>query len=138
MRKVLLCLLTLMLLSFVSNQIFAFGEIPQTRLHNDKCLGVHQMKVLQVLDDGILANLCPSEYPSYYKDCFDAARSEGEIVYMPVNPKYNDYVDDQKITLPNTQCFCKDGTFKYTTNGGVEKTVRKIKIVSSAAPGSTK
>lgn len=144
MKKIIISLL---FATMLASNCFSMGEAPlderkapldETRPHNENCYGPHQMKVLQVLDDGILANLCPKEYPSYYHDCFDAAVAEGELVYIAVNPKYNDYVDGQKVTLPKTQCFSKDGTYRYTTKSGDIKTVRKIKIVSSGAPSSTK
>jgi len=91
------------------------------------------MRVLQVIsnssDNGILAFLCPIEYPSYYANAFEACSVQGDLVFMAVNPKENDYVDDQKITLPDNQCFVPDGTFSYVTRRDMDKRVRKIKLI---------
>ena len=86
------------------------------------------------MNDGILAYLCPTEYSSIYDDAFDACIVKGDIVYMSVRPHNNDYVDDQKVTLPDDKCFIADGTYTYTTVKNLQKRVRKIKIMNSQIP----
>ncbi|MBX3720199.1 MAG: hypothetical protein KF713_00020 [Turneriella sp.] len=94
------------------------------------CYESNKIKVMQIFDKGILAHLCPIEYRKFYQDEFDACRAEGELVFLPVKPNENDYVDDQKVTLPQNQCFAPDGTFSYTRSDDVQKRVRKIKIIN--------
>jgi hypothetical protein len=108
---------------------------PSKTIQNDKCFESQKMKVFQVLEDGILAHICPTEYPSYFDNAFDACATKGDIVYMSVNPKQNDYVDDQKIELPENNCFGSDGTYSYlTAKDNLKKTVRKIRIINSEVP----
>ena len=98
-------------------------------IHGETCKKSPRLKVFQVLDDGILAYLCPTDYPSLYDDAFEACIVKGDLVYMPVAPKTNDYVDNQKVTLPQSQCFAANGTYSYTRRDGHTATVRKIKIL---------
>lgn len=86
------------------------------------------------MDYGILAHLCPTDYPSYFDNVFDACALKGDVVFMPVKKSQNDFVDDQKITLPDELCFVPDGVFKYSTVKDREKTVRKITIIEAVVP----
>lgn len=99
-------------------------------LNGEKCMASPNLIILQVLDHGILAQLCPVDYPDYYNNAFDACAIKGDTVHMAIPPEQNDYVDNQKITLNNTQCFVSDGTYKYIRNDGIRSTVRNIKIVT--------
>ena len=98
-------------------------------IRGENCLESPRLKVFQVLDTGILAHLCPTDYPSYYEDAFEACAVKGDLVYMSVPKKTNDYVDNQKVTLIKTQCFVGDGTYSYTRSDGHKATVRNIKIL---------
>ena len=119
----------------IGSRLFAFGEsVPR----NENCLETDKMKVFQVLENGILGHLCPNDYPDYYDNSFDACNVKGEIIFMAVSPKNNDYVDDQQVTLPSEQCFAKNGTYTYTTQKGFSKTIRKIKIIPSAVTTPSK
>lgn len=53
----------------------------------------------------------------------NACQLQGDLVYLPV-PGKNDYVDDQKVTLPEEVCYVPDGTFSYEAQNG-KKTVLK-------------
>lgn len=94
------------------------------------------LQVFQVLDNGILAHLCPVDYPSFYSDAFEACIAKGDLVFMSVPPKANDYADNQKITLTKTQCFVGDGTYSYPRKDGVKATVRNIKILEEPSPST--
>lgn len=100
----------------------------------ESCLESPKLKVFQVLDTGILAHLCPTDYPSYYEDAFEACTIKGDLVYLAVPKKTNDYVDNQKVTLTKTQCFVGDGTYSYTRSDGHKATVRNIKILEESQP----
>ncbi len=115
MKKITLILLFLL----SSSAVFAGGE-PVGR--NENCLGDQRLEVLQVLNDGILGHLCPA-----FDDCY-----KGDLVYMYVNHSQNDYVDNQIIELPDTQCFGKNGTYSYINKRDDRKTIRRVKIISSA------
>ena len=108
---------------------------PPTKNRNENCFDSFKMKVFQVGDTSILARLCPIDSPRYYQDPWDYCDLKGDLVYMEV-PINNDYVDDQKISLPEKKCFISDGTYSYKTRDGFDKTVRKIKIIDSQVPNS--
>ena len=95
-----------------------------------------RLQVFQVLDGGILAYLCPVDYPSYFDNAFEACMAKGDLVFMSVARKANDYVDNQKVTLTKTQCFVGDGTFSYTRKDHDKATVRNIKILEDSSPAS--
>jgi hypothetical protein len=94
-----------------------------------ECLDSPYMKVLQIVDAGILAQICPVNYPSYYDDTFEACTVKGDTVFMEVPKDQNDFVDNQKITLPKNQCFGGNGTYSYTSADGQRRTVRNIMMV---------
>ena len=104
---------------------------PPETIRNEKCLDFDKMKVFQITNDGILAHLCPDNYPSYYRDSYDACVVHGDLVWLPVKKKDNDYVDEQKVQLPNKKCFMADGVYRYTTRQEIERSVRKIKIADA-------
>lgn len=106
-------------------------------IQGEKCRLSPRLRVFQVLDDGILAHLCPIDYPSYYDNAFEACVLKGEVVYLPVRPRENNYVDEQKITLPDTKCFAENGTHSYLSNNNMRKTVRKIKILEEPKTPNT-
>lgn len=118
-------------LSFLLTGCAGVSINPLAEPRHPKCVDSSKIKVFQVLDDGILAHLCPVNYPSYYDDAFEACELKGDIVYLYVSPSENNYVDDQKITLPHYKCFMENGTYKYHTKNDIRKTVRKIIISSS-------
>ncbi len=98
--------------------------------NNVQCYESRKLKIFQVIDHGILARICPTEYPSYYRNEFEACLTEGELVYMSVKANENDFVDDQQVTLASNQCFIPDGVFSYTTSKDIPKRVRKIRIAN--------
>lgn len=99
------------------------------KIQGEACMESPRLQVLQVFDDGILGHVCPVDYPSYYSDAFDACISKGDLIYMPVKAKNNNYVDSQKVTLSENQCFVENGTYSYFTKDEIKKTVRKIKLL---------
>jgi len=131
-----MCLLGLFLLAGCSN--LQLASRPNT-INGETCMQSSKLRVLQVIDDGILAYLCPTDSQGYSSsgDSWYDCVMHGDTVFMPVAPTANDYVDEQKVTLTKTQCFVADGTFKYPRKNGVIATVRKIKILneSSSANG---
>ncbi len=100
---------------------------PPKMIRNEKCFESTYMQVFQVFDDGILGYICPSG--EYFDNCW-----KGDLIYMPVPAKTNDFVDDQKVILNQDECFESNGTYKYLTKENVKKTVRKIKIIKSQIP----
>ena len=114
------------------------GVLPESltrpkSIRGEVCMESPRLKVLQILNNGILAHVCPVDYPSFYDDAFDACSAKGDLVFMAVAPKANDYVDDQKITLSQAQCFVGAGIFSYETSQGYKKTVRNIKILEEVS-----
>lgn len=103
-------------------------------IRSEKCLDSSKLKVLQVVDDGVLAFRCPTDYPSYYNDAFEACTVKGELSYLPVPTGENDYVDGQRVTLDKTKCFANDGTYSYTAKNDVKKTVRRIRVIDAQVP----
>lgn len=113
--------------SKTSSGIFSNPKV----VRHEACYETPHMKVFQVMDYGILAHLCPTDFPSYYDNVFEACAVKGDVVFMPVKKAQNDFVDDQKITLPEELCFVPDGVFKYSTVNDRDKTVRKIQIIDA-------
>ena len=110
------------------------ASAPTKTIRSDECVESPYLQVMQVLDEGILAYLCPvkAEYP--YKDVFEGCWVKGDLVYMSVPPKDNHFVDDQKVTLPDDICFVQNGTYRYHTKDNIKKTIRKIAVVESQVP----
>lgn len=114
-------------------QSMQLASRPKT-INGETCMQSPNLQVFQVLDNGILAHLCPVDYPSYYSDAFEACTLKGDLVFMAVPQKANDYADNQKVTLTKTQCFVGAGTYSYPRKDGVQATVRNIKILEEANP----
>lgn len=102
------------------------AEIPSAPL-GLQCLDTKRIKVSQVLNEGILARLCFVDLRKFLNDPFENCNTEGDTVFLKVNPADNDYVDNQKVTLPENKCLVPDGTYSYTANGE-KKRVRKVRI----------
>lgn len=80
---------------------------------NEKCLpNVQEVEVIQVLGDtGALAMACD-----------DSNYCMGMTVAIPSNEK-GDLWDKKRIKPPSGKCFTANGTYKYTSNDGMDKTV---------------
>jgi hypothetical protein len=131
MKKLLILFL---FVSFTGCAQLQMMSRPKT-IGGETCMQSPRLRVFEVLDDGILAYLCPTKKPSYYDDLWENCRN-GDLVFMSVTRKANDYVDNQKISLTKNQCFVGDGVFKYTTKYGREATVRNIKILEGSTPAN--
>jgi hypothetical protein len=107
------------------------SQVHSTEAPSDlQCLESRKIKVVQVLNDGILARFCVMDVRKFLYDPFEQCNSEGDMIFLKVDPAANDYVDDQKVTLPENKCFVPDGTYSYTAK--VEKKrVRKVRIAGS-------
>lgn len=108
-------------------------EPPKT-IRSPNCIQSPHLKVMQVLDNGILAYVCPvtAEYP--YKTVFEGCWIKGDLTFMEVPEEHNQFVDDQELTLPDDTCFVPAGTYKYTTKDNIKKTVRLIGVMDSQIP----
>ena len=131
MKKLLILFLFISLTGCAQLQM---ASRPKT-IGGETCMQSPKLQVLQVLDDGILAYLCPTRKRSYQDNLWENCHN-GDIVFMSVTRKANDYVDNQKITLTKTQCFVRDGVFKYTRKDGREATIRNIKILEGSTPAN--
>lgn len=83
--------------------------------------------VFQVLDQGVLAFICPRFNFEYDSD-ITACKIKGRLVYLTHN---NNYVDNQMIKLKRNQCFAEGGAYQYKNKEGDIKTVREIDIINS-------
>jgi len=127
--KIGVCLLFIFL---VGCETMKLASRPKS-IQGNECIESPYMKVLQVVDDGVLAYICPTNYPSYYDDAFEACIVKGDTVFMEVPKKQNDFVDNQKITLAKNQCFVGNGTYSYTSNDGRRRTIRNIVVLQDEA-----
>ncbi|MBR5304990.1 MAG: hypothetical protein IKU37_09220 [Candidatus Gastranaerophilales bacterium] len=75
--------------------------------------------VVQALDNGALGYICPR-----WALCSDDCRS-GQFVYFNFN---DDFVDNQRFTIPKDYCLFANGVYKYTNKDNVYKTVRKVDL----------
>ena len=78
-------------------------------------------KVIQVLPDG-------SELATYDNIIPDKDAPEYGMVVMFQVSEENSYYDDQVISLPKGKCFKQVGTYRYTTQQDIVKTVPVIAI----------
>ena len=53
---------------------------------------------------------------------------------MSVPQKENNFVDDQKITLPSDACFAGSGTYRYMNKENNQKTIRAVQVIESQVP----
>lgn len=80
---------------------------------NEKCLAnIEEVEVFQVLNDGALAKAC--EQSSSY--CL------GMVVAVP-QIQNEELWDKKRIKAPNGKCIVVNGTYKYTSNDGNNRTV---------------
>jgi hypothetical protein len=131
MIRILLFLPFAYLLSCANSPIANILKPQPEVIRNELCYETPFMKVMQVLDNGILAYLCQTNFQSNYSDVFEGCYISGDVVFMPLKKSQNDFVDEQKFILPQDKCFIADGTYKYQTTDGRGKTVRKIRIIES-------
>ena len=105
---------------------------PSEAAKNRECLKENRVVILQALDNGALAFLCPRVFDtSPYSNIWDYCRVKGDLVYLSEN---HNYADSQRITLPRGYCFASGGVYKYTNREGHGKTVREIYIMDSRTP----
>lgn len=91
-----------------------FSTLAPKKARNPQCIASSKMQISNIFEDGIIAQLCPAEFESYYKDAFDACTLHGTRVFLPVTAEQDNYVDDQKVTLPEDKCFAEDGVYIYS------------------------
>ena len=64
----------------------------------------------------------------------NGCNGEYDLVFLSVDSRDNDLVDDQKIVLPEDKCFLAIGRFFYESKVG-RKVVRKVKIENAYTDG---
>jgi hypothetical protein len=93
---------------------------PVETIRNSECLYGNEIKVNQIMPNGIHAYLCVNDGCSR------------ELFFIPYNEwKLNDAVDNQMVNIPNGKCFIKNGTYQYIAINGANTTIRKIKFIDS-------
>lgn len=75
--------------------------------------------IFQALNNGALGYICP-KWAITDDDC-----RCGQFVYFNFN---NDFVDNQRFTIPSNYCFYADGVYKYVNRENQTRTVRKIEL----------
>ena len=100
-------------------------NVPPETILNNKCEDVDQFKIFEVIDNGALASAC--EEKSYGVYC------HGQTAFF-LNQKGVEYFDGKRIKLEDGQCFVYEGTYKYFTRDGMNRTVPIVKIVNSRIP----
>ncbi len=104
-------------------------EVPKF-VRNPKCLDSNKFEIQSINGHGVIAKLCPSKFKDHYDDAFDACYDSPKI-FLPVASDKNNYVDNQKVTLPEGQCIISDGVYQvpdpyYESMGKVmEKALRE-------------
>jgi hypothetical protein len=58
----------------------------------------------------------------------ETGESSSDLMVLLINYEGKSYYDDQKITITSNKCAKQIGTYKYTTNMGIEKTVPAVVI----------
>ena len=105
-------------------------------IRSKKCFGYNKIEIFQVVADGALANVCSDDNSidgDEFRNCY-----KGDIVFLEVEEKDNDFVDNQKLKLPDDKCFMANGRLAYTANNGMNKVIRKIKIIDAYIKNPTK
>ena len=96
---------------------------------NPECVSGSRAIIIQALDDGALAKICPP-FIIYNSDVFGSYNSfckqEGTLVYLIKN---RDYADEDMVKLNKKQCFASRGTYKYINKLGDEKNIRALDII---------
>ncbi|MAX65997.1 MAG: hypothetical protein CME66_03585 [Halobacteriovoraceae bacterium] len=152
-----LLLLTILISCSSSKSSKTTDKMPELT-RNPECLEQNKMIIKEIYDDAVFAQLCPEKYKSYYDDSFDAC-SDGTRIFIELDPKKNNYVDHQKVTLSESKCFVNNGVLVYEDEfdgqmkqmvqnvikqrtgedvdlGDNIRRVRKVKIVESMVPVS--
>lgn len=80
-----------------------------------ECLTIKkQIEIFQVIKPNV-ALAETGEYPD-------------RIMILLINYDNKSYYDDQKIEVPDKKCARQIGTYQYTTNSGIDKTVPAVVI----------
>lgn len=81
------------------------------------CMGYSRLEVFQVVESGCAL--------AHADDSF------GVMVFI-IPDEEQQFYDHQEINLDNGQCAQRVGTYKYTTNAGIEKTVPAVRIIDGS------
>ena len=102
-----------------------------TQERNEQCADFEEVKVFQTFNDGqgALAFVC--ERQSYDDSCL------GMIVAVRKEPG-KDLWDDKRIKATKEKCFAYDGVYKYTSKGGMDKTIPIVQLEYAYPPASEK
>ncbi|HNY25490.1 MAG TPA: hypothetical protein PKJ33_03015 [Alphaproteobacteria bacterium] len=104
---------------------------PPATINNPECLE-SEWEIQQVLDDGFLLRECENN-PYIGRTCY------GISAFFETNTKKKSWKDwGEGMVLPansaNNDCLARDGTYKYTTTMGIERTVMKLKGIENNIP----
>lgn len=104
---------------------------PSETIRNPECLK-SEWEIQQVLDNGFLLSECENR-PYVGRTCY------GLSAFFETNTKKKSWKDwGEGMVLPvnssNNDCLVRDGTYKYTTNMGIERTIVKLKGVENSIP----
>ena len=93
--------------------------------HHEKCeQDIRAFKVIQVLDNGLLAFIGRKSQYSWVENDYD------QVVLISVQTKGKIYYDDQIIPIKDGQCPIFVGTYTYKTRQKIDKTVAVVEIVN--------
>ena len=100
-------------------------------IRNINCLESNKFEIQSINNEGVIAKLCPSKFKDIYDDAFDACYDSPEI-FLPVAADKNNYVDEQKVSLPEEQCLFSDGVYEvsdpyYKSMGKVLERAMKVR-----------
>ena len=71
------------------------------------CMDSNKMQIKVISKNGILGYLCPEG--EKFEDGFFLCDSKGSEVFILMDGLKSNYVDNQKVTLPDNKCFKSDG-----------------------------
>jgi len=104
--------------------IFLVGCTSLQLRHHNKCIGHHDLEILQVLNDGALVYI-----DKFWKVEY---KWERQLAFLP--GKNEMYYDNLVVSVPKGKCLIQTGSYTYTTKDNTRKTVMKVEFVDSKVP----
>lgn len=98
----------------------------RTDVAEGACTTISQVEIFQALDDGALAHECYFDWDKLSTEC-NAMYSQ--TVYL-LNHDGLEYFDGMKVKINSSQCFMRNGVYKYESNGRGFRTVPTLKIIN--------
>ena len=113
------CVLTIAALFYIAKVYNSEGEVPGLVLYEQpsEVISSPSFEVMQVISAGYALAHAKSDY------------GHNGILVLLVASESQHYYDEQVVKVPKGKCAIQIGTYQYTANSGMRKTVPAVRIM---------